>query len=52
MPQYWTDELTDRIAKEAKPWHGEPANLLAWACLCSGCLTAAFLIALVLRVWR
>ena len=45
----WTDELSDRIARDAESWTHRPADLLTWACLCGGCLVAAAIVALVAR---
>lgn len=52
MPHYWTDELSDRIAKDAESWVTTPANLLTWALLCGGCAMAGVIVGIVIRLWR
>lgn len=51
MPQYWTDELSDQIARDASSLD-RPASLIAWACLTLGPLIVLALVLVALRIGR
>lgn len=51
-PWIWSEDVNEWASQHVSPWHAKPADLLTWGLLCGGSLTAAVIVALVLRVWR